>query len=82
MVRPHQVEEALATQLRVTVMAAEEVGEGQLLHMIPQSMFTKNSRPPHQVKTFQQNDRGKEMSLSRCIGLYYKLPKSDPSVVY
>lgn len=27
-------------------------------------------------------DRGKEMSLSRCIGLYYKLPKSDPYAVY
>ena len=26
--------------------------------------------------------RGKEMSLSCCFGLYYKLPKSDPSVVY
>ena len=26
--------------------------------------------------------RGKEMSLSRCIGLYYKLPKSDPYAVY
>ena len=26
--------------------------------------------------------RGKEMSLSRCFCLYYKLPKSDPSVVY
>ena len=27
-------------------------------------------------------DRGKEKSLSRCFCLYYKLPKSDPSVVY
>ena len=26
--------------------------------------------------------RGKEMSLSCCFSLYYKLPKSDPSVVY
>ena len=26
--------------------------------------------------------RGKEKSLSRCFCLYYKLPKSDPSVVY
>ena len=27
-------------------------------------------------------DRGKEMSLSRSIGSYYKLPKSDPNAVY
>ena len=26
--------------------------------------------------------RGKEMSLSRCLGPYYKLPKSDPNAVY
>ena len=26
--------------------------------------------------------RGKEMSLSRSIGSYYKLPKSDPNAVY
>ena len=26
--------------------------------------------------------RGKEMSLSRCRGLYHKLPKSDPYAVY
>ena len=26
--------------------------------------------------------RGKEMSLSCDLSLYYKLPKSDPSVVY
>ena len=26
--------------------------------------------------------RGKEMSLSQCFCPYYKLPKSDPSVVY
>lgn len=45
--RPHQEEEALATQLRVTVMAAVE-GEGQLLLMILPSMFTNNSRPPLQ----------------------------------
>ena len=26
--------------------------------------------------------RGKEMSLSRFLGVYYKLPKSDPNAVY
>ena len=26
--------------------------------------------------------RGKEMSLSRFLGPYYKLPKSDPNAVY
>ena len=26
--------------------------------------------------------RGKEMSLSRSLGSYYKLPKSDPYAVY
>ena len=31
---------------------------------------------------FAVSFRGKEMSLSRCIGLYYKLPKSDPYAVY
>ena len=29
-----------------------------------------------------RSPRGKEMSLSRCIGLYYKLPKSDPNSFY
>ena len=27
-------------------------------------------------------NRGKEMSLSRFLGVYYKLPKSDPNAVY
>ena len=27
-------------------------------------------------------NRGKEMSLIRGLGLYYKLPKSDPYAVY
>ena len=53
--RPRRGEEALATQPRVTVMAAAVVvGEGQLLLMIPPSMFTNSSRPPLQVKTFQR----------------------------
>ena len=26
--------------------------------------------------------RGKEKSLSRCLGSYYKLPKSDPNAVF
>jgi len=47
--RPRRGEEALATQPRVTVMAAAVVvGEGQLLLMIPPSMFTNSSRPPLQ----------------------------------
>ena len=28
------------------------------------------------------HDRGKEMSLSRDLGHYYKLPKSDSNAVY
>ena len=47
--RLHQGEEALATQPRVTVMAAVVAGEGHLLLMIPPSMFTNSSKPPLQV---------------------------------
>jgi hypothetical protein len=43
----HQGEEALATQPRVTVMAAV-AGEGHLLLMIPPSMFTNSRKPPVQ----------------------------------
>ena len=32
--------------------------------------------------TIPSSYRGKEMSLSRSIGSYYKLPKSDPNAVY
>ena len=32
--------------------------------------------------SYCNNNRGKEMSLSRCLGPYYKLPKSDPNAVY
>ena len=31
---------------------------------------------------FDVQCRGKEMSLSRFLGVYYKLPKSDPNAVY
>jgi len=47
--RPRRGEEALATQPHVTAMdAAVVVREGQLLLMIPPSMFTNSSRPPLQ----------------------------------
>ena len=46
----------------------------------------KRGRFPHRRKQLAKNvagkGRGKEMSLSRCLGLYYKLPKSDPNAVY
>ena len=48
--------EAQGTQPHVTVMAVGEE-EGQHLpmnHMMPLSMFTNNSKPPLQVKTFKQ----------------------------
>ena len=36
---------------------------------------------PKKVIRSVKNPRGKEMSLSCDFSLYYKLPKSDPSVV-
>ena len=36
---------------------------------------------PAIIKTVKKS-RGKEMSLSRFLGVYYKLPKSDPNAVY
>ena len=38
--------------------------------------------PPSPPPRPPPSPRGKEMSLSRCLGPYYKLPKSDPNAVY
>ena len=51
--------------------------EIHLFYINEDKMNTKNC----QSKTYKSG-RGKEMSLSRSIGSYYKLPKSDPNAVY
>ena len=51
--------------------------QGQVKFFLQNTSFLLSCPPPP-----TPTPRGKEMSLSRCIGLYYKLPKSDPYAVY